>query len=132
MQFLCVGKWFPELNEHFRCAYVVMVPDNERHRASVTSTSWGAARTGIAKVHPRPCCCPDCRRKAYLGWIAADGTAAQLWKLVETAPEWKAPALSAAVGADAKAAAARDEQQPSASSRDCQRSNTTSSAQTLN
>jgi hypothetical protein len=103
------GKWRAEFNEAFRGADVVLVPDNDEagyaHIGMV-----GAALTGIAR-RVRVLLLPGLPHKGDASdWIAAGGTAEQLWSLVDQAPDWVPPAVGAnADTAKAKAEASEQE-----------------------
>jgi putative DNA primase/helicase len=111
------GKWSDELNVHFRGADVVLIPDNDDAGYGHINAV-GAALTGVAR-RIRVVMLPELPPKGdSVDWIMAGGTAEALWRLVEMAPDWAPPATSAGIpmeapsgDADAKAAAARAEQQ---------------------
>jgi putative DNA primase/helicase len=82
------GKWMVEHGAYLKGADVVLVPDNDpagqRHMEDVA-----ASLVGVAK-RVRQVVLPDLPPKGDLtDWIRAGGTAAQLWALVEQAPEIK-------------------------------------------
>jgi hypothetical protein len=88
------GKWRDEVNEHFRGADVVLIPDNDdagyHHVHAV-----GAALIGVAK-RIRVLMLPGLPVKGDVSdWIAAGGTVEQFWELIETAPDWVAHAAVA-------------------------------------
>jgi Protein of unknown function (DUF3631) len=105
------GKWRPELNQHFRGADVILIPDADeaghRHVHLV-----GAALAGVAQ-RIRVLMLPGLPPKGDVSdWIEAGGTADRFWELVEAAPDWVAPTVEADADetSAAKAATADAEQ----------------------
>jgi putative DNA primase/helicase len=96
------GKWPQELNDHFRGADVVLVPDNDDagfHHINVV----GAALSGAAK-RIRVLVLPELPSKGDVSdWIEAGGTAQEFWALVEAAPEWVPPPAADASSPDVDA-----------------------------
>jgi hypothetical protein len=88
------GKWKDELNEHFKGADVVLVPDHDdagwRHINAI-----GAALTGIAK-RIRVLVLPGLRPKGDVAdWFTTGGTRERFDDLAAAASEWKKPDASA-------------------------------------
>jgi hypothetical protein len=80
------GKWHTALNEHFRGADVVILPDNDpagkNHSADVAANLAGIARqVRVVELQGLP------PKGDVSDWIAAGGTADEFWHLVETIPQ---------------------------------------------
>ena len=104
------GKWRDELNEHFKDADVILLPDND-------DAGWshihkvGAALKPIAK-RVRVLLLPDLRPKGDIfDWLAAGHTREQLDELVALASDWDLPVTDSLAdeGAEADAKAREDE-----------------------
>jgi predicted P-loop ATPase len=87
------GKWRDAYSEHLRGADVVILPDNDDAGRNHADDVARSLRTVAARV--RMLTLPDLPAKGdVIDWIAAGGTAEELRKLAETAPEWTASALA--------------------------------------
>jgi hypothetical protein len=80
------GKWPKALNEHFRGADVILIPDNDKPGYDHINVV-GKALTAIAK-RIRVLLLPVPEKGDVSDWLAAGGTAEALWSLVEQAPDW--------------------------------------------
>jgi Protein of unknown function (DUF3631) len=81
------GKWPKALNEHFRGADVVLVPDNDKAGYDHINVV-AKALTGIA-LRVRVLMLPELPDKGDVSdWLAAGGTADNLQALTETALDW--------------------------------------------
>jgi hypothetical protein len=98
------NKWRPEYNESLRGGDIALVPDNDDTGHAHVNTI-GQALSGIAK-RVRVLLLPDLPDKSDASdWIAAGGTAEQLWALVDQAPDWQP--LPSSDGGEANPDAAR-------------------------
>jgi hypothetical protein len=96
------NKWRTEYNQVFRSADVVIIPD-----ADAPGRAHGrdvAAQLSPVARRLRMLELPDAKDAS--DWIAAGGTAEELWALVEISPDWK-PAQDSHAAAD-QAAAGQD------------------------
>jgi hypothetical protein len=81
------GKWRDDYADHLRGADVVVVPDNDdvgrQHMFQIATSLAGIA------AHVRRLDLPGLPPKGDVSdWMAAGGTAEELWQLVEVAPDW--------------------------------------------
>jgi putative DNA primase/helicase len=94
------GKWRPEYATCLVGADVVLCPDNDdvgRQHMEIVAASIADVAARIRRLH-----LPNLPDKADVSdWIAAGRTAAELWSLVETAPEWT-PSQKSNNGASSK------------------------------
>ena len=82
------GKWRPEHAAYLKGADATIIPDNDDAGRN-HSEDVAASLNGIAK-RIRILTLPDLPPKGDLSdWIAAGGTADQLWTLLACAPEWE-------------------------------------------
>jgi hypothetical protein len=86
------GKWRAEYSETLRGADVILLPDNDEagrdHMHAVAAFLAGiVARSRVLDLAEH---WPQCPAKGDISdWITAGGTVEELWRLVETTPEWK-------------------------------------------
>jgi DNA primase len=81
------GKWRPEYAEYFRDADVMLCRDNDE--AGREHMEIVAASLTVLVARLRTLNLPNLPDKGDVSdWIAAGGTAAELWKLSEAAPGW--------------------------------------------
>ena len=82
------GKWRPDFNQYFEGKQVVILPDNDepgrKHAESVARHLHGTAKSvKILELPGLP------EKGDVSDWLAAGGTADQLFNLAEKAPEWQ-------------------------------------------
>jgi putative DNA primase/helicase len=80
------GNWRPALNDRFRGADVVLIPDNDEvgreHMREVTTQLRGIPSK--LRILDLAACWPECPHKGDItNWIDAGGAAAEFWQLVE-------------------------------------------------
>jgi hypothetical protein len=92
-------KWKPEHAAYLKGADIIIIPDNDT-AGTKHANGVAASLQGIAK-RTRVITLPGSPPKGDLSdWIAAGGTAEQLWALAEAAEDWKPSADQSRVDAD--------------------------------
>jgi putative DNA primase/helicase len=82
------GKWQPEHAEPLKGADVIIVPDNDQKGRDLAEDQT-ASLSAIGVKRLRVVHLPGLPAKGDISdWIAAGGTAEQLWALVEQTPDW--------------------------------------------
>lgn len=106
------GKWRTEYSEALAGAEVALLPDNDtpgrEHAQQVARSLCGKAKS------IKMLALPGLAEKGDVSnWLAAGGTAEELQRLAEAAPEWQAPERPGAVAAEEAAAAGNNAGEPS-------------------